>query len=359
LIRVGGVALVVAAAAVLGAGAAAAGSTTTVAKKPPRALWNQYPLGSSRTTTFASSSTKSSPNSTAKNRRQIAPTHARTGSGDGSRTSRLAGAGMTALGLLATGAILAIWAKKRRKGGKRVRDFLRHGRNDELDVGPVGAEAPESVTERVKPWTEPGDRSEAEPVKAAELAGVGEHIASVLAAAEAAAAKLRADTKQEAITVRKEAEQTANDVRRRAKEESEKALASAQQESEKARASAQQMLKESEAASKDVRADADRYAVNRRREADSQAAKLVFEAERNAASVADTSKERHRVVLTNIATSEARLRELAKSLRGVASALDTVVGDGQGEETVAAAGGENLDESLRQRAATPEGQVHQ
>jgi hypothetical protein len=348
LIRVGGVVLVVAAAAALGAGAAAAGSTTTVPKKPPRALWNQYPLGSSRTTTYASSSTKSSANPSAKNRRQIPPTHARTGSVDGSRTSRLAGVGMTALGLLAIGAILAIWAKKRRKGGKSVRDFLRHGRNDELDVGPVAAEAPERVTERVKRWTEPDDGPEAEPVKAAELAGFGEHIASVLAAAEAAAAKLRTDTEQETITVREEAKQTAKEIRRQAKEES-----------ETARASARQMLEEAETASKEVRADADLYAVNRRREADAQAAKIVVEAERNAASVADTSKERHRVVLTNIATSEARLRDLAKSLRGVASALDTVVGNGQGEETVAAADGENLDESLRQRAATPEGHAYQ
>ena len=171
----------------------------------------------------------------------------------------------------------------------------------------------------------------------------------MLAAAEAAAAKLRTDTEQEAITVREEAKQTAKEIRRQAKEES-----------ETARASAKQMFEEAETAIKDVRADADRYAVNCRREADAQAAKIVFEAEPNAGSIAeDTSKERHRVVLTNIATSEARLRDLAKSFRGVASALDTVVGDGQGEETAAAAEGESLDESLRHRAATPEGQAHQ
>ena len=59
------------------------------------------------------------------------------------------------------------------------------------------------------------------------------------------------------------------------------------------------------------------------------------------------------MVLTNIATSEGRLRELATSLRNVASALDTVVGDKQG---VAADADDSLEESLRPRprSARPE-----
>jgi hypothetical protein len=117
-----------------------------------------------------------------------------------------------------------------------------------------------------------------------DLDGVGEHITSVLAAAEAAAAKLRSEAEGESQAMLRDAEREAREIRERA---------------------------------------------------EAKAAAIMLEAERSAGSMADTSRERHRVVLSNIATSEARLRDLAKSLRGVATALDTVVGDDSSVEPTA------------------------
>jgi hypothetical protein len=234
------------------------------------------------------------------------------------------------VGLIGMGAIFGISSFRRRvKGGDDVRDFLRHGTNDKhREEWPMQADDGQAAAAG-SPQGEPGGGG------APDFAGVGEHVTSVLAAAEAAATKLRAAAEEEAWGMIHNAERQAQETREQAREES-----------ETVRASAQQILDEAEAASSDVRAQADRYAEERRREADTQAAKAVLEAERKAASIADTSKERHRVVLSNIATSEARLRDLAKSLRGVASALDTVVGEGQ-EEGAPNAG--SLEESLRSR----------
>jgi type IV secretory pathway VirB10-like protein len=256
-------------------------------------------------------------------------------------TSRNWLAGLVALlGLIGMGAIFGISMRGREKGGTDVREFRRQGRNDkhQADVE-NGASAPVQP-EAVAPHAEPPAEHVVEQ-SAADLGNVGEHIASVLGAAEAAAARLREDAELEARRLVDEAEERAKEIRSRAREES-----------QSVRTSAQQILDEAEATSAEVRTEADRYAESRRREADAQAAKLVVEAEQKAAAIADASRERHRVVLSNIATSEARLRDLAKSLRGVASALDTVVGGAQeGKRTVGDGNGDSLEETLRPRTA--------
>jgi hypothetical protein len=149
-----------------------------------------------------------------------------------------------------------------------------------------------------------------------EVSHLGAHIAGVLAAAENAAKNLIADAEREANEAREEATRIADDIRTRATEE-------AQAE----RTSARRTIEEAELSAKGVRSDAESYADARRREADAQAAQIVREAEQRASSLASTADERHRVLLANIAASENRLRELAKSLRAVASSLDSVVGD--------------------------------
>lgn len=154
-----------------------------------------------------------------------------------------------------------------------------------------------------------------------DMASVGEHVASVLAAAEAAAQKMRAEAELEAKETGQEATRAANEIRSRAT-----------QEAQMERASSRRLVDEAEAASHGVRSEADRYADERRREADAQAVQTLRDAERRAAAIADTSDERHRVLLANIAESETRLRQLATSLRGVAASLDDVVGDVEEQE---------------------------
>ena len=172
-----------------------------------------------------------------------------------------------------------------------------------------------------------------------DMASVGEHVATVLAAAEAAAQNIRGEAELDAKDVGQEAARAANEIRSRAT-----------QEAQLERASTRRLVDEAEAASHGIRSDADQYADERRREADAQASQTVREAERRAASIADTSGERHRVLLANIAESETRLRELANSLRGVAASLDDVVGDIEAAELDDERGSEQLEDALRVEA---------
>lgn len=299
-------------------------------KKPPQELWSQYPLGGPRSVTAPKQAGSRAPIAKAEHR---APTLRRDAKDGGFRLTPglAAGLGLAILALLGVRVLLGDSSEKRGKGGWPVRDFLRARK--EQQQATTGEAQMGNANDRA--GAPPGaiasdaDRAAARALDSAavsDLAGVGDHIASVLAAAEAAASNLRA-----------RAEEEANEVRLRVK-----------QEGESARAAARQIVEEAEASGAEIRGDADRYAEDRRRKADEQAAKILSEAKRNAASIAETSQERHRVVLTNIATSEARLRDLAKSLRAVASALDTVVGD----RPQAGDSEPDLEESLRPRVQT-------
>ena len=188
----------------------------------------------------------------------------------------------------------------------------------------------------------PVEKAPEEPEPVSESAGldmssVGEHVASVLAAAEGAAQRIRSEAQQEAKETEQEAARAANEIRTRAT-----------QEAQAERASSRRLVDEAEVASRGIRAEADQYADDRRREAEAQAAQTVRDAERRAASIADTSDERNRVLLANIAESETRLRDLAQSLRGVAASLDDVVGNADtaelGDQELAP---ERLEDALR------------
>ena len=123
-------------------------------------------------------------------------------------------------------------------------------------------------------------------------AQVGEHVASVLAAAEAAAQKLWA-----------EAERDASRARERAAAEAE-----------------------------EIKSDADRYGAARRQEAEAEAGERVRAAEAEAAALTRAAGERARLLREQIATSEERLRELATGLRAATAALDNVLSDSRDHE---------------------------
>jgi hypothetical protein len=152
-----------------------------------------------------------------------------------------------------------------------------------------------------------------------ELAQVGQHVASVLAAAEAAAAELRKEAEDEARQIRQAAEQAAGELRERAKVDSDAGRNEARR---------QVALAEQEAHA--TRADADSYAETRRREADAEAMRVVRDAEARASRLADEAADRHRVLLADISASENRMRHLATSLREVADRLEGVAGAGAG-----------------------------
>jgi hypothetical protein len=209
-------------------------------------------------------------------------------------------------------------SRGRKNGKEAVENTTESGWGVSAAVGSYGVRAHDASESVSRSAASAEDDLSAAPSEShgLDMAGVGEHVASVLAAADAAAQMIRLEAEQDAKEVGQEAALDANDIRARATEE-------AQTE----RAATGRLVDEAEAASQRVRSDADQYAKERRREADVRAAQTVRDAERRAASIADTSGERHRVLLANIAESETRLRDLANSLRGAAASLDNVIGD--------------------------------
>jgi hypothetical protein len=281
-------------------------------------------------------------------------------------TAVAVGSSLVVVAALALVLVLSFRRTRSNRGGKAMPEFLRpRGHKD-------GKEEIEETTETEWVTTAPGiykartdddatsvsqspgtAEDGASVLRSSEsggldMASVGEHIASVLASAEAAAQKIRMEAEKDAEETREEAARLANDVR-----------ASATQEAQANVASSRELVDEAKAASRGIRSDADRYADERRREADAEAAQVVRDAERRAASIADASGERDRVLLANIAASESRLRDLAKNLRGMAGSLDDVVGDAEVADSADDGTGRELDavlvESLRHDV--PEGQT--
>jgi hypothetical protein len=253
------------------------------------------------------------------------------------------------------------------KGGRGMPDFLKpRGRKDdaaeesgETDWVTTAPGIYEPRTEAARAAAEPAaeapapasDSSAATATATTTLAGVGEHVAAVLASAEEAAQKIRA-----------EAEVAARDARDQATREADEIRARAAQEAQADRESAHRLMEETESNARKIRSDADRYAEERDREANAQAAEIVRDAERRAASISDASNERHRVLLANIAASESRLRDLALSLRTVAGSLDDVLGEADAPKPGDEAMGrereaELLDETLRSEVSEPEADV--
>jgi hypothetical protein len=221
--------------------------------------------------------------------------------------------------VLAAAAVLVVAAVGRHalstEGGTTMPDLFRsRGRRNGDDsesrqaagVELAAAQKQNAVEPDAATGDSPPDKAEetTAPVAAPALeeAGrVGEHVAGIVAAAESAASTIRADAEHEAQGLRSEAQRT---------------------------------LEEARAAAAEVKAEADVYSETKRRDADANAARIVAEAERRAAGVSDQAVQRDRVLLANIAASEQRLRDLARSLRTVAGSLDDVVGDDEsGQES--------------------------
>lgn len=326
--------------------AAAASPPKTPQNRGVQRLWSEFPLGLPRRAAGVPTRVKTPTKITT-----ITPRAAVNGRQGGrlprvkpgprgdqaSKPRHLTAFTLWAIGAAAAAFALAVFIRSNQKGA-RMPDFLRpFTRRDDED----GDETPEpepqwrSVGQGIyQPPTvddtalthDSGDAMPAPLTQSAtppplaeesatpDLGHFGEHIATVLAAAEAAAQKVRADAEREANEARVEAGRVADEIR-----------AEASQEAQAERASARRAVEEAAASGEGARSDADRYAAARRDEADAQATKLIVDAERRAASLADTADERHRALLENIATSENRLRELARSLRGVAASIDSAI----------------------------------
>jgi hypothetical protein len=167
------------------------------------------------------------------------------------------------------------------------------------DVSDEGADF-ESVSEMSSTRADGADRQSTDVVDYGEL---GEHVASVLKAAETAAVEIRRQAEQEAVAQVGEAGRQAGMILH---------------ETEGLRA-------EAEKADRLMREEAETYAARMRRDADIEAAKILQAAEQAAATRTSEEEARQRALREDIKRSEARLIELGTGLHDLATRLEELV----------------------------------
>ena len=159
---------------------------------------------------------------------------------------------------------------------------------------------------------------------APDYAQFGEHLSSVLQAANEAAKKLEDDARTEAERLRERTQSQAAST-----------LDSARQESEKLLAEAERQRTEAENEINQTRKQAETYAAEKLRDAEAQAADIVSRAEEVAKTRSIAAEKRSRELEANVELAEERLQQLATGLVDFASRLEGFI-----ERPVAHVGGE-------------------
>ena len=159
---------------------------------------------------------------------------------------------------------------------------------------------------------------------ARDTAHVAAHVASVLQAAEEAAARLVDDARQKAENLPREAERDAAAL-----------IEAAEARAARVEAEAEQVRCEAEAAATETRASAERDAATIRAEAERDAANIRAAAERDASSIQAAAERRRDALLRDAAIAEERLRGLMGAMRDLTSQVDTILDEG-GEAEAAA-----------------------
>jgi hypothetical protein len=140
---------------------------------------------------------------------------------------------------------------------------------------------------------------------------LGDHVSSVLASADEAAARIREEARQEAARVREQAQEEAA------------ALAnSALQDANATRADAEKLRSDAEVWSKQARTAADTFAADRRAEAEAEAKEIISAAEQQQHASLSEGIQRQQALETDISLAEERLRQLATGLHELAARLD-------------------------------------
>jgi len=175
-------------------------------------------------------------------------------------------------------------------------------------LGAATAEPPvvETPKESAEP-TEDGD--------APDFARFGDHISSVMQAANEAAKRIE-----------EEAEAHAEQLRERAQARAASTLDDARREAEKVLAEAKRLWTDAEEECRQTREQANAYAAETRRAAEAHAAEVATRAEQSARSRASDAEERARELEANVELAETRLQQLASGLFDTALRLETLIG---------------------------------
>jgi hypothetical protein len=203
------------------------------------------------------------------------------------------------------------------------------GREDPDDPAPQHAEPSvdaQQPAKRVNEYTASGGEPDADrelgPASGqsgaravvANFSELGDHVSSVVQAANEAAKKIEEDARN-----------LAERLRERTQKQAASTLDDARREAEKLLFEAERLRTEAENESKETRKRAETYAGDKRREAEAEAAGVMARAEQVAHARASAAEERYRALENNVELTEERLRQLAAGLFDTASRLEVLV----------------------------------
>jgi hypothetical protein len=205
----------------------------------------------------------------------------------------------------------------------------------------VHGDGPESWAPGATPLT--GDEHEHAEF-ATDYGKLGEHVTSVLEAANEAAGKIR-----------DEARKNAGEIAARAQGEARASLEKARAETDELSHEANRLRVEAEEESRDMKQRANAYASEKRQEAERQASAVISRAKREATEHTKSAQERRLALARNVELSEQRLRQLVGGLRDLAGRLEELLQDAPKAVSGTAAEKQeqevSIDESLRRSAA--------
>jgi cell division septum initiation protein DivIVA len=176
---------------------------------------------------------------------------------------------------------------------------------------------------------------------------LGEHVTSVLEAANKAAAKIREDARTNAERVAKQSQSEARALLEQAQEHAEKLSRELERERAEAKTESREMTQRAEA-----------YVAEKRREAEAEATGILSRARREASEHTRAAQERRSALASDVALSEERLGQLVGGLRNLAVKLEELVqaepGQAKSDSLIVGDQEPSLEESLRPSVAAPE-----
>jgi cell division septum initiation protein DivIVA len=176
---------------------------------------------------------------------------------------------------------------------------------------------------------------------------LGEHVTSVLEAANQAAAKIRDDARTNAERVAKQSQNEASAL-----------LEQARGHAEKLSRESERVLAEAKKESRAMTQRAEAYVAEKRREAEAEATGILSRARREASEHTRAAQERRSALANDVALSEERLGQLVGGLRNLAVRLEELVHakpeQAESGSAIRSDEDKSLEESLRPSITAPE-----
>jgi cell division septum initiation protein DivIVA len=214
----------------------------------------------------------------------------------------------------------------------RLAEYTVHEGNAKKDQAPDTAPRTVSADKEAEPVTDYGK--------------LGEHVTSVLEAANNAAAKIREDARASAERVATLSQSEASALLEQARGHAEKLSRESEQLSAEAKKESREMTRTAEA-----------YVAEKRREAEAEATGILSRARREASEHTRAADERRSALAKDVALSEERLGQLVGGLRNLAAQLEGLVQvapeRANSNSPLARDQDSSLEESLRRSASAP------